>query len=350
MRLIEQYHETIDRDVLAEKLIERCGRTCYKTESKITEDSADDFIKMIVGRGHLSVLEHGALALVVPYGTYVGFKLADHETIKFLNLSENVKENRCIISGNLRAWFECMKAIDAWSGHDYVKPPAWYLSILFELWEYCAPAFEAYFGYDAYVRRYDKLTVGSGVRQVTEDEMNAKERWLHAFRTVRFVSNRGVTHELVRHRPASYSQESTRYVNYGGDDIAFIKPVWWHDDLWNEYVGKVGKLVDDKLMVFRGEPDRNRHEVFAMLTFFEGCCSDEAKYHQLLKWGWRVEQAREMLGNALKTEIVVTANLKEWRHILNLRTAKAAHPQIRALMKPLEPEIFTESQKLVAES
>lgn len=125
----------------------------------------------------------------------------------------------------------------------------------------------------------------------------------HAKATLCFITNRGVTHELVRHRIASYSQESTRYVNYGGRDMDFIRPVWWTE---------------------------STHR--AQDAFEKGCCDSEACYKYLLDNGWRPEQAREVLPNALKTEIVVTYNLSMWRHVLKIRTAKVVHPQTRALM------------------
>jgi thymidylate synthase (FAD) len=132
----------------------------------------------------------------------------------------------------------------------------------------------------------------------------------HCFASFRLITNRGVTHELVRHRLASYSQESTRYVKYNpvvtrciGAGIEFIKPVWWYS--WTK-------------------KDR---DVFRM-----ACYNSEIAYHELIKSGSRPEQAREVLPNALKTEIVMTANLREWRHICKLRTSKKAHPQMRHLM------------------
>jgi thymidylate synthase (FAD) len=181
MKLVEQSHEILTITPMPLQLIEAAGRTCYKSQDKITPDSAEDFSYKIVENGHHSVLEHAVM-------------------------------------------------------------------------------------------------------------------------TIRFITNRGVTHELVRHRLASFSQESTRYVRYNGD-MEFIKPVWWD---------KVGAFEMDSFCRFL---DMAEHE-----------------YKFLLQSGWRPEQAREVLPNALKTEIVVTANMREWHHIFKLRTSKAAHPQIRALM------------------
>lgn len=133
----------------------------------------------------------------------------------------------------------------------------------------------------------------------------------HAGATVRFITNRGVAHELVRHRVASFGQESTRYVKYGSN-IEFIKPVWF----------------DDNAKDF-GTPEA---------WFIFACGHAESAYGELIDHGWRPEQAREVLPNSLKTEIVVTANYREWRHILNLRaigTTGKPHPQMQALMLPL---------------
>ena len=128
----------------------------------------------------------------------------------------------------------------------------------------------------------------------------------HASITVRFICDRGVSHEIVRHRLASYSQESQRYVRYNGD-IEFINPHM---------------------------PNAKAHEAWQEL-----CERAEETYRELLSYGVQPEQARSVLPNSTKTEIVMTANLREWRHFLKLRTAKAAHPQMRELTVPLLHEL-----------
>lgn len=147
-------------------------------------------------------------------------------------------------------------------------------------------------------KRFLKTIVDKGHESVLE----------HSRITVRFICDRGVSHELVRHRLASFSQESTRYVNYGGKDIEYILPP---------------ELVQDA----------DRYHQCA--TLFEHC---EDVYKSLLAHGHAPQIARAVLPIALKTEIIVTANIREWRHILKLRTSKAAHPQIRELMIPLLEE------------
>lgn len=127
----------------------------------------------------------------------------------------------------------------------------------------------------------------------------------HSMLTVKFICDRGISHELVRHRLASFSQESTRYVKYN-NKIQFILPAgidsWTSDqqDIWFDSVSKAAHT-----------------------------------YVDLVNSGMSAQMARSVLPNCLKTEVVVTANLREWRHILKLRTAKAAHPQMRELMIPL---------------
>lgn len=188
MKIIEQSHEilSIPEDLL--KMIEKVGRTCYKSEDRITEGSAEKFVTMLIKRKHEAMVEFGDII-------------------------------------------------------------------------------------------------------------------------VKFVTNRGVTHELVRHRLCSFAQESTRYVNYKGG-MEVIKPVWWDD------VPSETNLVWTVAM--------------------ESC---ERAYMNLLNEGWQAQQAREVLPNALKTEINVKANIREWRAIFGLRCAKAAHPQIRHLMLNLLKEL-----------
>jgi len=134
----------------------------------------------------------------------------------------------------------------------------------------------------------------------------------HSMASVRFITNRGVTHELVRHRLCAFAQESTRYVDYQ-DEMEFIKPIWWNDNFKE---------------LHSCSPIRTSQE-----KWVDAMRSSESYYKRLRKENWRPEQAREVLPNSLKTEIVVTANLREWRHIFKLRCSKAAHPQIRNLMR-----------------
>jgi len=131
----------------------------------------------------------------------------------------------------------------------------------------------------------------------------------HASVSVRIITDRGVTHEAVRHRLASYSQESTRYCNYSkdqfGGEITVILPVWLYED--------------ECLLSGPG------------LQWANAMADVEARYFALLDAGWSPQQARTVLPNSLKTEIIMTCNIREWRHFFRLRCSPAAHPQMRSL-------------------
>lgn len=139
----------------------------------------------------------------------------------------------------------------------------------------------------------------------------------HAYITVKFICDRGVSHEIVRHRLASFAQESTRYCNYSSDkfdnNITVIKPVFYSDTESVQYK-----------------------------TWLDSCLQSEQAYFKLIKNGSTPEEARSVLPNSLKTELVMTANLREWRHFFKLRAADItgkAHPQIKQLTIPLLKEL-----------
>ena len=141
----------------------------------------------------------------------------------------------------------------------------------------------------------------------------------HVNISVYFICDRGVTHELVRHRLCAFSQESTRYCNYKGG-VTFVIPPWIKLQP-GEYQHPT---LDDKWFEEKG-----------INTWFSSIWIAEKGYMDLLDLGWTPQQARSVLPNSTKTEIVVTANFREWRHIFKLRCSKAAHPQMREIMIPL---------------
>jgi len=156
----------------------------------------------------------------------------------------------------------------------------------------------------------DKIKDGSDVEIIERIKNFKHESTLeHGSITVKFVTDRGVTHELVRHRIASFTQESTRYCNYGKDkfdnQVTFIEPFFFND------------------------------RPLLMKAWECTCGFAEEIYLDMIEQKAKPQEARSILPNSLKTEIVVTANPREWRHIFELRTNQAAHPQIRQLMCPL---------------
>lgn len=168
----------------------------------------------------------------------------------------------------------------------------------------------------------DKITESSAIKFVSNILKSGHESVIeHEKISVRIICDRGVTHEIVRHRIASYSQESTRYCNYYqdkfGSELTLIKPLFWEESS-EEY-----KIWYDSMQ------------------------SIESAYNELIAIGAKPQEARSILPNSLKTEIVVSMNLREWRHFFKLRTSTKAHPQMREIaciildeFKKLVPVIF----------
>jgi thymidylate synthase (FAD) len=168
----------------------------------------------------------------------------------------------------------------------------------------------------------DKITEDSAKKFVSMIIKNGHEAIIEHFNiSVKFITDRGISHEIVRHRIASYAQESSRYCNYSnskfGNELSFVKPADIKEDT---YVYETWELA---------------------------CKDAESDYLNLVNCGIQPQIARSILPTCLKTEIVMTTNLREWRHFLKLRTSKAAHPDIRRLaidllnqLKSLIPIVF----------
>jgi thymidylate synthase (FAD) len=157
----------------------------------------------------------------------------------------------------------------------------------------------------------DNITEDSASKFVKMLIKNGHEAMIeHVSITVKFICDRGVSHEIVRHRIASYAQESTRYCDYSGE-VTFIKPCFWEE----------------------GSSEYNNWD--------QGCLFAETIYKNLRKLGASPQEARAVLPNSVKTELVVTMNLREWRHFFKLRCDKTAHPQMRELTIPLLCELHS---------
>ena len=160
----------------------------------------------------------------------------------------------------------------------------------------------------------DKITNDSAIKFAQNIIARGHEAVLeHCSFTVKFIVDRGVSHEIVRHRVASYCQESTRYCNYSkdkfGNEITVIKPCFWDEE-------------------------SEQYKIWEEAIRFS-----ESDYFHLLNTGATPQEARAVLPNSLKTEVVMTADIREWRHFLKLRTSSAAHPQIREVAIPLLKEL-----------
>lgn len=265
------------------RFIEMAGRTCYKSEGKITADSAEGFVKRLIKAGHLAMVEHSNFVVRLRnYEVSRNQKAPDAYGVgKYFNTYAD--NDFTYISGNLTAWAQLASKHPTSAGVVpfriiYGDLFGWENVYLFSDWQVCP---------------HDEIPPA-----------------LHRY-SAKFICDRGVSHELVRHRPCSFAQESTRYVNYGGKDMEFVEPAGFEE--WTP----------------------------AQITMFVGSCEfSEKRYRWFIDSGLKPQQARAVLPNALKTEIVVTADAAEWRHIKRLRTDKAAHPDMVRVMNMMPWEDF----------
>lgn len=257
------------------KMIELAGRTCYKSEDKITEDSAKDFVDRMIKSGHGAMLEHGTIYL----------KIERYDSIEDRYIETKYEENPYSVVN--------------YNGNNWTYYITTNLRVLVENnW-------------------LDDL------KYICEPTEFHEKRV-----TVRFICDRGVSHEFVRHRVFSFAQESTRYCNYSKDkfcnEITFIIPCWMNDNQTN--------------MSLEGRDICGN--TYAEVCFKENLIKIEKTYFTLLKEGWKPQQARAILPNSLKTELVMTGFMLDWKHFFELRDAGSAHPQAQELAKPLHEEFI----------
>ncbi len=300
MRVIEPSFEVLDEYFRQGRIleqIERCGRVCYKSEDKISKESAEPFIRGIIKRGHESVIEMANLVLEVKAPENRLYEDFFVHIPRFCQATK-VQQDNFIISGNPRSFRDLARRF----------PTAPIICIIKkELEARYRVLFEDIETKDCHTNEVE-------VRLLSAQEVDAfdlpflvKHRCLLAHITV----NRAVTHELVRHRVASYLQESQRYCRYGekkfGGQVTFIRPCFFEEGS-KEY------------------------------QLWERAMKDtEAVYLELLKTT-SPQAARTVLPNSCKTEIMVHATLEEWQHIFRLRASKAADPSMRQIMLMMLPE------------
>ena len=284
MKLIQSKVELIEQGNSIEdiyKHIERCGRVCYKSEDKITEDSAKEFVDRLIKSGHGAMLEHGTVYLTIPLQSEKVYKYIMNPHSKVNTLTLDNTNGRAYITTNYRVLVE-----NNW---------------LDDLCYICEPT-------DNHEKRI----------------------------TVKFTCDRGVSHEFVRHRVFSFAQESTRFCNYSknkfNNEISFIIPSWI-TDIHSENSYDV-ELINN---YFLAETENISPE---SIEFIRSLVHDENSYFTLLKAGWKPQQARQVLPNALKTELVMTGFELDWQHFFNLRCAKDAHPDAQKLANELKELMY----------
>lgn len=313
MKIIKPSATIMEHNVTPYEFIEKVGRTCYKSEDKITEGSAEKFVEGLVKREHMAMLEHETIYLEVSKDFMRGFlQDLENEDIspKFFNITNNIVLNVYVISGSFRSFYDLFSKCNGYTVEHIKRSLKYYYPIVFGKFE--DNLFTEFYGNKMCI--YKRESFIDRFKDLPEVLLK------HLTHTVKFVCDRGVTHEFVRHRVASFAQESTRYCNYAkekfGNEIVVIKPLFW-DEHSEQYK-----------------------------TWMDSCDRSESRYFELIKMGATPQEARTVLPNSLKTELIVTATEEEWRHILNLRyfgTTGAPHPQIKEVMGLVFEDLYEAS-------
>lgn len=298
MRLIKPSFEIIEQKPGIDGLlqhIERCGRTCYKSEDKITGDSAEKFVNMLVNRGHTAMVEHGTV--------YLKYDIIEHGSMNLPNKYHFNKYSVVTINNEPLHGHEIPEYKEKFNGHTYAYITTNYRVLLQNDW-------------------LDDLKY---LCEPTEHHVKRV--------TVKFVCDRGVSHEFVRHRVFSFAQESTRYCNYSkdkfGKECTFIIPSWFNKYMDEDYSNCHTMNWQDGLDVADAETNWLYAMLFAEKTYFSS-----------LENGMIAQQARAVLPNSLKTELIMTGTIEQWEGFFKLRDAKDAHPQARELAQPLHEEFI----------
>lgn len=294
-----------------EQFIEIVGRTCYKSEDKITDESAAKFVSGLIKRGHVAMIEHWNLIYkFADRYAYTIFKSSMDVVNEVrgvypkIHITEDTVDNqkRYVVSGNMRAWGEYFDAL--MFNHDFIPVPAGRIIADYPIF------FPEYQDTPNESVAYDLLT------PISVSELTMFERGVHQQITVRFTCDRGVSHEIVRHRDASYAQESTRYCNYGldkfGNEITVIAPSWCE----------------------QGTPVYANWKMGGILS--------EVAYFAMLEDNATPQEARSDLVNSLKTEVIKTAALNSWKHFFELRCAPGAHPDMKKSAEMAQFAIYRE--------
>ena len=336
MKVIKPYHKHMSKYGLTPyQFIEKIGRTCYKSEDKITEDSAVKFVQGLVKRKHLAMIEHYWVHL-----KYIGsvedlkkgfemFAECDSSFRESTDILRHVYITRSydtFLSAPLRVFFDMVSSM---YNYDLVAKPINPVvdEMLSCIGNYFPEIFPQYFSYRntrhfRIMQEEEFCTELFSQMEGMPDSIINEELMKHTTHTVLFVCDRGVSHELVRHRPCSFAQESTRYCNYSqnkfGEEVTVILPFFFD----------TGMGTNSNSLVYE--------------AWKYSCEVAERKYFELLNYGATPQEARSVLPNSLKTEIIMTANEKEWQHIVDLRAKDVtgpAHPQMKEIMYPWYEEL-----------
>lgn len=273
MKIVEPSAVIIEPELEQLSIYQRiayCAGVCYQREPRKTEEEAQAFCRRMVEIGHHSTLEMAVVHLVGD--------IVDVPSSKYITHTLDTRGERCVITGSIRALLE--------ADGEYGS----------QVWNLLANQYPVFF------------TESDPPRGMVRFADPHEIPWQHKHVAARFIVNRAVSHELVRHRPVSFLQESQRYCRYD-DEVVFIRPEWANGYLWET-------------------------------AFKTDCSHAEGRYKLYLQEGLKPQQARAVLPNSTKTELIAYASLPQWKHMFNLRCSPAADPEMIRVMRPLREEFM----------
>ena len=286
MKIVDPSAEIIEKELAGLSVcqrIDRAASVCYQRPPKLTEEEAEKFCRHLIKRGHLPALEFATIHLAMPF-----WDSLDYREEKYLHVSTAPSNQAGIVSGSIRAFMEAL------GNEDH------------SVFEFLSHHFPIFFRPED-PEEFDGTDFVSDINFAT-DEIP----WQHKHAAVRVICSRAISHQLVRHRPCSFLQESQRYCRYD-DEVTFIRPVW-------------------------------ANESTAMEIGFENDCADISAMYRIRRndRGLSPQQARGVLSADTKTELIIYASLPEWLHIFKMRCDKAADPEMRRIMVPLREQFRAE--------
>lgn len=301
MRLIKQGFEIIEQPSGLEgmyKMIEMAGRTCYKSEDKITETSAKEFVDRMIKSGHGAMLEHGTVYLDMPDSA------GDYDLVPFF--ASNPYSELIVVPLEDRE-------------HNYITT-----------------------NFRVIIENFAEEYIPDILQYWCEPTEYHKKRY-----TVKWTIDRVTGESFLRHRVFSFARESTRYCNYSkdkfGNELTFIIPCWL-DVPEGKYTNIAKQSNEDgeykQIMIHE-----NNTNAYPLTTTPEGrflwnCYWDEHDYFDLLNYGWKPQQARQVLPFSVSSPLVMTGFASDWLHFFDLRCNSHAHPQAREIATALKEEFI----------
>lgn len=303
-----------EEDILVH--IESCGRRCYRSEHKIDYENGSHvkFYNMLTKNGHVSAIEHSNIILRIycdsldeVQSVYASFLNSAYTQMGFFRTMINEEDTSILISANIRAWLEFFR--DKWWFALYEEAAGFLAAVYPTVFAMLPIYVEENSGvrYDYEYREADRVACGNVEMDIVGlDEQIDNYNILAAndmlIFTFAIYTDRGISHEIVRHRVMSFSQESTRYVNYKNSGIGIIQ---------FEMPGEFQNRFENTMVIIEG------------------------LYNDMIAAGVKPQLARNVLPNCLKTEMAMSGRLSGWDHFIELRNSKAAHPDIQFVAREI---------------